>query len=66
MGRVDRNWTNSGGSFFLPWPWLLVGELAQSHTTRNDAVPGGRVAISTAPDPQGQIGWTCSRIRTQL
>ena len=40
-GRVDRNWTKSGGK--APWPGLLlVGELAQvPHYPETRASPGG-------------------------
>ena len=54
MGRVDCNWTKSGGRlFYSQWPGvLLVSKLAQIlHATQND--DGVRVAISTAPEPQG-------------
>ena len=55
-GRVDRNWTKSGGK--APQPgFLLVGELAQvPHypETRASRRRGHlRVAISTVPDPSG-------------
>ena len=55
MGRVDRDWTKSGGRPFSHWPGVLlvVGELAQGP---HYVVPGKmpfRVAISTEPDPQG-------------
>ena len=40
-GRVDRNWTTSGGK--APWPgFLLVGELAQvPHYPETRTSPGG-------------------------
>ena len=40
-GRVDRNWTKSGGK--APWPgFLLVGELAQvPHYPETRTSPGG-------------------------
>ena len=50
-GRVDRNWTKSGGK--ASWPgFLLVGELAQvPHYIRRRGRL--RVAISTVSDPSG-------------
>ena len=40
-GRVDRNWTTSGGK--APWPgFLIVGELAQvPHYPETMTSPGG-------------------------
>ena len=49
-GRVDRNWTESGGKAPKPG-FLLVGELAKVHTTRRRGHL--RVAISTVPGPSG-------------
>ena len=47
-GRVDRNWTKSGGK--APWPGFLWASSRKSHTTRKRRL---RVAISTVPDPSG-------------
>ena len=53
-GRVDRNWTKSGGK--APWPgFLLVGELAQvPHDPETRTSPGGYLHRGIRPsDPPG-------------
>ena len=63
-GRVDRNWTKSGGE--APWPrFLLVGELARASPT----LPGDEDISGWLSPPclilRDQAGSTCSRARQQ-
>ena len=65
MGKVDRNWTKSGGRLFFSWPGaLFVGELAQVPHYQE----GLRSGWLSPPHliPRGQVGSTYSRIRIQL
>ena len=54
MGRVDRNWTKSGGR-----PSPMAGGFVSGLACASPTQPGNmtfRVAISTEPDPQGTGG----------
>ena len=51
VGRVDRNWTKSGGKAPKPGFLLALVSSCKFHTTRRRGHL--RVAISTVPDPLG-------------
>ena len=59
MGRVDRNWINSGGRLFsLGRQFYWWASLHKSHTTRMDDYPGSYLNRTwhprdkSAPDSQ--------------
>ena len=56
MGRVGRNWAKFGGMLILMAGGFVTGQ-AYASPTLSGTMPF-RVAISTAPDPQDQVGST--------